>query len=117
MRRSRSLSLKQLEARLAPAVYFLSGTVLTVVGSGGQDAENLSSEIAAQAAAGSTKAILLLGGDSLVFDDNNNHVRDPQERVLMSVAAGSAMVFLSDGLGPTNGAFDENEISGLAVSN
>ena len=39
-------------------------------------------------------------GDSLIFDANNNHVRDPQERVLVSVAAGKAMVFLSDGFGP-----------------
>src|SRR5262249_38968116 len=41
---------------------------------------------------------------------------DPQERVLVSVAAGKAMVFLKDGFGPTTGGFDENEISGLAVS-
>lgn len=112
-----TLRLEPLEAREVPAVFFLSSTALTVTDAAGNDAENLPNEIAAQAAAGSTKAILMSTGDTLVFDANDNHIRDPQERVLMGVTAGKAMVFLSDGLGPTSGAFDENEISGLAVSN
>ena len=81
------------------------------------DAQNIASEIAAQTTTGATKAVLLNAGDALVFDQNDNHIRDAQERVLVSATAGKAIVFLSDGFGPTAGAFDQNEVSGLSVSN
>ena len=117
MKLTKSLRIESLESRLTPANFFVSGAALTVKDAVGNDAQNLANETAAQTATGATKAILLNAGDALVFDSNDNHVRDPQERVLVSVTAGKAMVFLSDGFGPTPGAFDENEISGLAVSN
>jgi hypothetical protein len=113
---NKTLTLESLESRLAPASFFVSGTALTVKDTAGNDAQNLANETAAQTVTGATKAVLLNAGDALVFDANDNRVRDPQERVLVSVAAGKAIVFLSDGFGPTAGAFDENEISGLAVS-
>src|SRR5262245_25936768 len=116
-RRANRLVVEELESRLAPAVFFLSGTALTIEDSAGNNAQNSSNENAAQTATGSTAAILMSTGDSLVFDSNNNNVGDPQERVLIKVTAGRAMVFVSNGFGPTAGAFDENEISGLAVSN
>lgn len=113
----RTLTLESLESRLAPALFFASGAALTVIDAVGNDAQNLANETAAQTATGATKAILLNAGDSLVFDTNDNHIRDAKERVLVSVTAGKAMVFLSNGPGPTASAFDENEITGLAVSN
>src|SRR5438105_13248762 len=113
---NKHLRFEALESRLAPANLFVSAAALTVKDAVGNDAQNLASEISAQAATGATKAILLNAGDALVFDSNDNHVRDPQERVLVSVTAGKAMAFVSDGFGPTASAFDENELSGLAVS-
>lgn len=110
------MRIEPLETRIAPAVFFLSGTALTVEDAAGNDAENLPSETAARTTTGATKAVLLQAGDLLVFDEDNDNVRDSQERVLVEVTAGRAMVFLSNGFGPTAGAFDENEISGLAVS-
>src|SRR5262249_32732295 len=110
------LAVKRLEDRLAPATFFVSASSLSVRDSGGNSAENLDTEIAARMAAGTSKAVLLNAGDSLVFDENDNRVRDPQERVLVSVSAGKGMVFLTDGFGPRDGAFDANEITGLSVS-
>src|SRR5262245_35614747 len=115
-RRGNRLVVEELESRLAPAVFFLSGTALTVEDAAGNNAQNSANENAAHLSTGATAAILMSTGDSLVFDSNNNNVRDPQERVLVKVTAGRAMVFFSDGFGPTGLAFDENEISGLAVS-
>ncbi len=117
MKTNSPLTLERLESRLAPANFFVSGAALTVKDAAGNDAQNLANETAAQSQTGADKAILLNAGDAMIFDTNDNHVRDPQERVLVSVTAGRAMVFLSDGFGPTAGSFDENDVSGLAVSN
>lgn len=117
MKPKKTLTLESLESRLAPASFFVSGAALTVKDASGADAQNLANETVAQTVTGATKAVLLSAGDTLVFDSNDNRVRDAQERVLVSVTDGKTIVFLTDGFGPTTGSFDENEVSGLAVSN
>src|SRR5262245_38301228 len=111
------LAITRLEDRSLPATFFLSGTSLGVFDSLGADAENLQAEIDARNTTDVNKAFLINSGDKLIFDANEDRKFNPGERVLLDVAAGKAMVFLRDTLGPTANAFDENEIGGLAVSN
>lgn len=113
--------IEALENRIAPALFFV-GTATTgdnalAVHKGDALAGTTTAETDAKTAAGSTLAVLLSKGDTLIFDANNNHAQDAGDTVLMKVTNGQTMVFLTDSAaGATAGAFDKNEISGLAVS-
>src|SRR5262245_24908630 len=102
------LSFTRLEDRALPATFFITDAAVDVFTASGALAEDLQSEIDARNLAGVTRAFLVNAGDSLVFDANNDLKLSPQERVLLSVKAGKAMVFLKDGFGPTAGGFDPN---------
>src|SRR5262249_39494463 len=81
-----------LEARIAPAVFFISRTELKIVDSGGNDVDVAS----ATGAVGATKSVLLHAGDSLIADTNGNHKADKGEATLIKVTAGSAIAFFTD---------------------
>jgi hypothetical protein len=104
-----------LETRIAPATFLVSGTSLEVTDSAGLPAQDLPSELAAQVEADSDYAVLLQTGDKLVFDSNGNGEVDSSDAQLVNITAGQAMVFLTDFDGDV--AFEQSEISGLAVSN
>src|SRR3954466_15614908 len=87
-----------LEARIAPAIFFVSGagsgpTALHVYDEGG----NPAGDGAAQEATGATAALLFHGGDKLIFHPDHNHLLSPGESTMVSVTEGSAMAFLSNG--------------------
>ena len=67
-----------LESRIAPALFFVSGTNLTIV----DDTSAHASAINALAAttAGATAAVDLHAGDTLVFDANGDHKLDAGRR-------------------------------------
>ncbi len=108
-----------LESRIAPAMLFLSGQPGDKVV---RDANGntLSGDVAAAATAGADLALLMSKGDALVYDANGNHAVDSGELTLVSVTAGKALVFVTDfsngGNGGADGKFEQNEITGLAVS-
>lgn len=104
-----------LESRIAPAVFFLSGSTNEVSTA---DPENAGQFIDANSATdamavSATIAVKLTKGDSVVLDLNNNHVVDPGE-TFAKVTGGKAILFASN-VDATNG-FTANEITGLAVS-
>ena len=116
-----SHSIEILETRIAPALFFVGtasvGDNALTVHKGDALAGTSTAETTARDAANSTVAVLLAAGDSLVFDADNSHTFNAGDTLLMKVSAGKAMVFLTDGsFGATTGAFDPNEITGLAVS-
>lgn len=100
-----------LESRIAPAVFFLSGTANTVSDSAGTDVN----DAADAAAVGATVAVKLAKGDSLVLDANGNHVLDAGEITYAKITGGKSILFATD-LNATVG-FNAGEITGLAVSN
>src|SRR3954447_20443823 len=109
-----------LENRIAPAVFFV-GTATTgenslAVHNGNALAGQTTAETGARTIAVSTVAVLLSAGDSLVFDTNNDHQLNPGETVMLQVTGGKAMVFLTD-TGGTAGAFDPDELTGIAFGN
>ncbi|MEQ1862947.1 MAG: hypothetical protein ABMA13_23745, partial [Chthoniobacteraceae bacterium] len=103
--------IEALESRIAPAIFFLSGVNKTVVDKAGASVNHS----AAQTLAASDIAVLLGKGDSLVLDTDGDHALDPGEATLVSVLAGSALIFATD-LAAADGHFDASEITGLAVS-
>src|SRR3954471_23231412 len=106
-----SLRIEPLESRIAPAVFFLSGTANTVSNSAGTDVN-----VAADAAAyGAGVAVKLMSGDSLVLDANGNHVLDAGEITYAKVTGGQATLFATEL--NSNAGFSADEITGLAVSN
>ncbi len=84
--------LEVLEARITPANFFLSPTG-AVTDSSGQDV-NIS---ALATEVGTSKAILLKKGDSLIFDANGDGVYDKKtETNLFQVKGGASYLFLDD---------------------
>lgn len=98
-----------LEARIAPAQFFLSGTALTAEGAAGDVNKG-----AAAMSVGANLAVLLGEGDTLVLDTNGNKQLDDGEVVYASVDNGSAMVFVTDL--NQDLSVDAEEITGVAVS-
>jgi len=84
--------IEALEARIAPAVFFLSGTDKTVSRADGTSANDAASQNLAQ----SDIAVLLQAGDSLVLDADNDKIFDPGETTLVTVTAGRGLVFAKD---------------------
>lgn len=110
-------SIEPLESRIAPAqLYFVQSNALNVLTAAGANADNIQEETDARLFAGSSAAVLLAAGDRLIFDANNDHIQNAGDTELVKVVGGSAMVFLTDGFGANNGAFDLGELTGLAVS-
>lgn len=98
-----------LEGRIAPAVFLLSGTALTLHGAGGADANNT-----ALAAAGSADlAVILQSGDSLVLDANGNDIADAGETVLAKVTGGAGAFFITDL--DANSKVSADELTGIAT--
>jgi hypothetical protein len=109
-----SLRIEPLESRIAPSVFFLSGsanTVSTVIDSDVVDANSATDA----AAVSSTIAVKLVKGDSVVLDTNGNHLLDSGEITYAKITGGKAILFATD-LDATVG-FTAGEITGLAVSN
>ena len=100
-----------LETRIAPAVFFLSGTANAVTDSTGADINSAADATAVN----STIAVKLAAGDKLVLDTNGNHILDTGEVTFAKVTGGKAILFATN-LDATAG-FTANEITGLAVSN
>ena len=102
-----------LEARIAPALYFLSGSAMlgAVVT---DDKGTVVSDGVAASSVGATTAVLLKAGDSLVLDTDGDHVLDMGEVTYLKVTGGKAMVFATDLNASTS--FSANEITGVAVS-
>src|SRR5580765_8434118 len=95
---ARMHSVEVLEARIAPALLFVSGavsgqTALHVVDESGHAVDDAS----AAAIAGATAAVVLHAGDKLIFDPDYNHRISPGDATIVKVTAGSAMVFLTNG--------------------
>lgn len=108
-------SFESLEARIAPATFFLSGTSLAVSDAAGHDVNRAEDA----SLAGANIAVLLRAGDVLVLDLDGDHVLDRSpspnpDPVLVKVTASQALVFVSAFSG--DGRFDAGEISGLAVA-
>lgn len=66
-------SIEILETRIAPAVFFVNGTSLTLTDSAGNV---VAGDAAAATLAGANAAILLSAGDSIAYDLNGNHKID-----------------------------------------
>jgi hypothetical protein len=103
-------AVEPLEARIAPAVFFLSGTELTVKNAAGDDVNDATSA----AAVGASLAVALKKGDSLVLDTNGNGQLDAGETVYAKVTGGRAIFFATE-LNATVGV-QADEITGIAVS-
>lgn len=100
-----------LEARIAPALLFLSGTARAVV-----DAKGADVNVATAATdVGATVAALLKTGDSLVLDTNGNGALDSGEVVYAKVTGGKALIFAKDG--DSTLGFGADEITGVAMGN
>ncbi len=84
--------IEALEARIAPAVFFLSGVDKSVVDSTGASVNKAT----AQGLAGSDIAVLLHAGDSLILDTDGDHIFDAGETRLMAVTGGTGLVFATD---------------------
>jgi hypothetical protein len=110
-----------LEARIAPAIFFVSPApsgpnALKVLKADGSDAQDTVRETAAKTLADSTVAIELAQGDQLVFDTNKNLQFDKGDRLLAEVFSGSGIFFLTDGVIARKAGFELTELTGLAVS-
>lgn len=103
--------LEDLEARIAPATFLISGG--TVVNEAGDDVTQAHHQEAMDFAA--TKAALLKKGDLLVADINSNGVFDEgTDTPVAEIKGGAALVFFTDT--DESGDINAQEISGLAVS-
>lgn len=110
---------ESLESRIAPAVFYLSGTTGTLLTATGGNAFDSVPEMNAVTDTHADAAVLLDVGDSLVFDANGNNKTDIGEPVLLKAVKGTAMAFFTDlntNVGSTP-RFDLSEFTGLAVSN
>lgn len=102
--------LEELEARIAPAIFIISGgTVVDGLGSDATAAHQGDAD-----AAKATKAILLKKGDSLIIDNNGNGAFDKfGDTLVAQIKSGASLFFFTD----TGAAgITASEISGLAVS-
>lgn len=97
-----------LEARIAPAVIFLSGDSASVT-----DKDGVSVNVSGTADDfASTVAFLVKKGDSVILDTNGNHAVDPGEVEYAKVTGGAAFFFAKDI--NTNNSFGADEITGIA---
>ncbi len=103
-----------LETRIAPALFFLSGTAQAVFNSAGTDVTAAVNDAATATAAGADIAVKLKAGDSLILDINDNRRLDVGEVVLVRIVSGSAEIFAADL--DAGGSFGADEITGMIVS-
>lgn len=115
--RLRSIAPEVLETRIAPASFFLHGNNLTITDGTGTVVTNDAPELAAVAATGATRALLMNAGDKLFFDLNgDNDAGDAGDLLMATVSAGKAMLFFTDrAAGPGIGGFQPVEWTGAAV--
>ncbi len=99
-----------LESRIAPAVFFVSGTDLTIHDHTGA---TVAGDTVAASNADVNKALLLHKGDSLVYDGNNDQKIGPGDYTMFIDSAGESMVFLYDVNG--DGKFETADFTGVAA--
>lgn len=110
--------IEPLEARIAPAVFFLSGAELAITDAAGNDM----SDAGKAAQAGVSHAMVMRSGDALYMDFDGDRVvdgfhaaapADPIDFKLIALSGGAAVVFFDDVDG--DGNFEPEEIRGLAA--
>ncbi|MEQ1861388.1 MAG: hypothetical protein ABMA13_15810, partial [Chthoniobacteraceae bacterium] len=103
-----------LEARIAPAIFFVSGAVgdLKIYNSALGDMSLVGDGPTALPVALADATVRLGAGDSLRHDADGNPATAGDQTVLMTVSAGLARVFFKDINGDTD--FDLDEMSGVA---
>jgi hypothetical protein len=104
--------IEALEARIAPANFYLSGASKAVVNQAGLSVDDGD----AATLAGSDVAVPLGAGDSLFLDTDGNPATAGDQTLLMRVTAGRALVFATDLGAVPDSHFDQNKITGLAVA-
>jgi len=103
-----------LENRIAPAVYFLSGTTFDVLKFSSADPAGVSvNNVDLANAVAADLAVVLKKGDSLVLDIDGNNKFDPGETVLVKVAGGTGVFFFKDLNGSSS--VDAEELTGIAA--
>src|SRR5690349_2162657 len=103
-----------LESRIAPAVFFVNGTNLTVTDADG-DVIVDNRDTAAEGTTGADFAVKLNKGDSLVFDlDGDQKLDAGVDFTMIKVTSGQATAFLED-IGGATGKFDADELTGVAL--
>src|SRR5262245_39551820 len=108
-----------LEVRIAPAVFLVSSVDTKVfdltIPATPTDAMNGANELQANTNANSDSAFLMQAGDKLQWDANHNGKADAADPLMVQITSGKAMVFLTDR--DSDGAFQMDELTGLAVGN
>ncbi|HEV7403451.1 MAG TPA: hypothetical protein VGO11_11005 [Chthoniobacteraceae bacterium] len=110
MRITRYTTFEVLEARIAPAAFYVSGTSLEIDNASGVAQGG---DSAAATAAGADKTILLHAGDRLYFNPDGVVGTHATDKLWVSVTASNALVFFKDINGDQR--FSLDELSGLAV--
>ncbi|MEA3209594.1 MAG: hypothetical protein QOE70_2651 [Chthoniobacter sp.] len=99
-------SAEPLEARIAPAVLFLSGLAFDVF-------DDTGTSVKLPGVGGAAFGVKLSNGDSLVLDTNGNHVRDAGEIVYAKVLGGVSEFFARNVAG--GAGVDAGDMTGIAV--